>query len=98
MTPNKIKERPAKYWVVERDSRIELVPGYWPPAKHIGKFVRDVDGFYYYWPQVINQALVVVCFTGWLLIAVGEELEKLNKAWGDKLSRELVIKRIKKRK
>lgn len=92
-----MNERPVKYWVVEKDYKIKLVPGYWPPAKHIGKFVQDVDGFYYYWPQVINQALVDVCFTGCLFIAVGEELEKLNKPFSDRLKRELVMKRIKER-
>ena len=83
MMSKKMKERPAKYWVVVRGSRIKMVPGYWPPSKHIGKFVWDVDGSYYYWPQMMNHEQTGLSipfpFPGWLLIAVGTELEKLNK-------------------
>jgi hypothetical protein len=82
-----MKERPVKYWVVVRDTKIELVTGYWPPVKHIGKFVIDVDGFYYYWPKIYDPGFLGDPFTGWLLIAIGKELGKLNKTWGDKIRR-----------
>jgi hypothetical protein len=73
-----MKERPINYWVRVTDSKIELTHGNWPQDNYIGTFTQDVDGFYYYWPR----ERISGCFTGWLLIALGKELGKLNKTWG----------------
>jgi len=93
MTPKKMKERPVNYWVSVKGAKIDLTVGNWPPPNHLGTFTLNSDGFYYYWPTDGSNG----CFMGWLLIALGNELGKLNKTWDNMIRIELAVKRIKKR-
>ena len=51
----------------------------------IGEFQKDVDGFFYFWP---NDKL----YGSWsahTLLTLGEKLTDLNKPWEDQLERDL---------
>jgi len=45
-------------------------------SKYLGDFVRDVDGFFYYWPSEDGG-----CWSAWTLRLIANELEELNADW-----------------
>ena len=47
--------------------------------QYLGDFVMDVDGLYYYWPSDLIASSRGFCWSGWMLLLLGEELKKLNK-------------------
>lgn len=44
--------------------------------KYIGQMIRDVDGYFYYFPSVGGG-----CFGSWELKSLAEELDNLNREW-----------------
>ena len=53
---------------------------------HIGEFETDVDGFYYYWP-VRKEG----CWSAYVLRAVADKLDELNKPWNDQIMSDPVL-------
>lgn len=49
--------------------------------KLIGKFVPDVDGFFYFLPENNNKGL----WSDYTLIEIGNRLKEINKPWDDHL-------------
>jgi hypothetical protein len=52
---------------------------------YIGDFLKDVDGYFYYWPPP-NQG---GCFVAWLLRALADKLDEINKDWNEQVGREV---------
>lgn len=53
--------------------------------KFIGRFICDVDGFYYFSPLGNNYLL-----SDYALIELGEKLKELNRDWLDELGKRFI--------
>lgn len=51
-------------------------------GKVLGEAERDVDGFYYWWPNKDLQG----CTSSWVMRAIADHLDALNKPYEDHLS------------
>jgi hypothetical protein len=61
----------------------DLIEIYWD-TKYVGEFIRDVDGFYMYFPTKLgDKEPVVGGFTEWFLREIADLLTKVNKEWQD---------------
>jgi hypothetical protein len=57
--------------------------------KHVGEFIRDVDGFYMYFPTKMTNGEIIHIgggFTEWFLRAIADLLDKVNKDWQDRIN------------
>jgi hypothetical protein len=48
---------------------------YWRNSKHIGDFIRDVDGYFYYWANDYG------CWSSNTLRVIAEKLEEINEPY-----------------
>lgn len=54
-------------------------------SRLVGELLRDVDGFYYYWPE----KNLTGAWPEWVLRQTADKLNELNKSWGDLIEKEL---------
>ena len=52
----------------------------------IGEFQKDVDGYFYFWPNRIKDGC---SWSEHILLTLGEELRRLNKPWNEQIARDL---------
>lgn len=67
---------------------IDLIEVYYG-TKHIGEFVKDVDGFFMYFPTILHNGEVYNTgggFTEWFLIEIANLLKSVNKEWQDQIA------------
>lgn len=58
---------------------------YFDKSKNIGKFIQDVDGFYYYHPKLKGGGL----WSEHTMRMIADKLKNLNKPWNDYIEKNL---------
>ena len=53
-------------------------------GKLIGEFIRDVDGYFYFWSENNLGA-----WPSYLLRDIADKMDELNKSWNEQLEKEL---------
>jgi hypothetical protein len=53
-----------------------------------GKFLKDDDGYYYYWPEVKSE----MCWDAFTMKTIAGKLDQLNKKWDQEINTNLISK------
>jgi hypothetical protein len=62
---------------------------YAPNGVHLGEFIIDVDGYYKFWPRLSGGY-----WEGYVLRAIADKEEELNKEWDDHIKNDPIFKEI----
>lgn len=60
------------------DSHFDVI--FSPNQKVVGKFILDVDGFFYFWPEREDGA-----WSSWSMKEIAEMMEDMNREWEEKI-------------
>ncbi len=52
----------------------------------LGVFLRDVDGYFYYWPEKLSGA-----WEAHILRAIADKLDEINKPWDEQIRNDITI-------
>lgn len=75
----------SKYIIIKDTDSQHVKDVYFENNKYLGRFIQDVDGFYYYWPDEDLSG----CWSEFSLKCIAAALQEINKEWTEQINNDL---------